>query len=102
MWQDALGVDVLKEGTGTTVFVPGRKKPVAVFRCQGAFFAVADECTHAGAPLSESRVVDYIITCPMHGAKFDVRTGEGIGPQAYAPLRVFPARTAGGKVQVEI
>ena len=102
MWQNAVKTAGVKEGAGVSVVLPGRRKPIAIFRWQNAFYAVADECTHAYAPFSEGEVKDFIITCPWHGAQFDIRTGEGVGTLAYPAVRTFPTRVLNDDVQVDV
>ena len=50
-------------------------KTIALFNVDGQFYAIANRCPHRGGPLSESSVMDKIITCPWHGWQFDVTTG---------------------------
>ncbi len=56
---------------------------IVVCRVGGALFALTDNCSHADTPLSEGRLRGFGITCPLHGASFDVRTGEHSGPPAW-------------------
>ena len=42
-----------------------------------------DNCSHADTPLSEGRLRGYGLTCPLHGASFDVRDGSHSGPPAW-------------------
>jgi 3-phenylpropionate/trans-cinnamate dioxygenase ferredoxin subunit len=91
-----------REGEGVSVRIPGRRKPVAVFLCSGRFFAVLDECPHANASLSRGKVVDFILTCPHHGAQFDIRTGKAHGALAYGDLMTFPVAVEDGKVIVAV
>jgi 3-phenylpropionate/trans-cinnamate dioxygenase ferredoxin subunit len=56
---------------------------VVVCRVGSELFALTDNCSHADTPLSEGRLVGYGVTCPLHGASFDVRTGEHSGPPAW-------------------
>ncbi len=46
---------------------------------EGALFAIPDKCTHLGGPLGKGKLEGSTVTCPWHGAKFDVRTGEALG-----------------------
>ena len=101
-WHQIAVIGDVKEGYGISVVAPGRKKPVAVFCCAGQFFALSDECSHAYAPLSESEVENYIVTCRWHGAQFDVRTGRAHGPLAYADVKNFPIRVNGDAIEVDI
>lgn len=101
-WQRVANKIDVQEGCGISVQAPGRRKPIALFRSQGQYFAVNDECPHAYAHLSGSAVSDFIITCQWHGAQFDVRTGKAVGPLAYGDLRIFPVRLNGDDIEVEI
>jgi len=56
---------------------------VVVCRAGGALYALDDNCSHADTPLSEGRLRGFSITCPMHGASFDVRDGSHSGPPAW-------------------
>ena len=48
---------------------------VAVFRVNGAYYAIDDVCTHDGGPLAEGTLEGAVIECPRHGARFDITTG---------------------------
>ncbi|NLE65693.1 MAG: non-heme iron oxygenase ferredoxin subunit [Elusimicrobia bacterium] len=100
MWQKAARRADLKEGHGVPVRVAGRA--LALFLEEGQVYALRDECTHAGAPLSEGEVRKCRVTCPWHAAQFDIRTGESVGELGYNPVRSFPARFAGDDVEVDI
>lgn len=55
--------------------------PLAVYQVAGAAYAIAGRCPHAGAALSGGEVEAGVVTCPRHGSRFDVRTGERVrGP----------------------
>jgi nitrite reductase/ring-hydroxylating ferredoxin subunit len=56
---------------------------IVVCRVAGSLYALTDNCSHADTPLSEGRLRGFTITCPLHGAAFDVRTGEHDGPPAW-------------------
>ncbi len=59
---------------------------VLVCRVAGQLHAVDDNCSHRDAKLSEGRLRGALITCPVHGTQFDVRTGAHQGPPATAPI----------------
>ena len=101
-WHTVAKTTNVTNNYGMVIDVPGVKKPVALFKHQDQFFAVVDECSHAYSPLSGGEVVDYIVTCPYHGAQFDVRDGKGIGDLAYPDIRSFPVRVVDDDVQVEV
>lgn len=63
---------------------------IVVCRYQGALFALEDNCSHADTPLSEGRFRGAMITCPLHGAAFDVRDGSHSGPPAWEGVAAYP------------
>ncbi len=73
---------------------------IAVFNIEGRFYAIEDVCTHDGGILTGGPLSGCVITCPRHGAQFDVRTGEVLAEPAYEPVTTFPVRIADGVVQV--
>ena len=62
---------------------------LVVCRVAGELFAVPDNCSHRDAKLSEGRLRGALLTCPLHGAQFDVRTGAHQGPPASVPIACF-------------
>ena len=56
---------------------------IVVCRVDGELYAIEDNCSHADTPLSEGRLRGAMVMCPLHGAGFDVRSGEHSGPPAY-------------------
>lgn len=62
---------------------------VVVCRYKGDLFALEDNCSHADTPLSEGRFRGATITCPLHGAAFDVRDGSHSGPPAWEGVAAY-------------
>ncbi len=52
-------------------------------------FAVEDKCTHADIPLCGGQIIDNYITCPVHGAVFDLTDGSVHSPPAFEDLQTF-------------
>jgi 3-phenylpropionate/trans-cinnamate dioxygenase ferredoxin subunit len=75
-------------------------KDVCVARIGEEVFAVADICTHSEASLSEGDISDYKIECWLHGAEFDLRTGEALTPPAVEKLETFEVRRDGDTVTI--
>ena len=61
-------------GTGKVVEAGG--KTVAIFNCEGTFYAIDNTCKHRGGPLGEGSLSSTTVTCPWHGWEYDVKTGE--------------------------
>jgi 3-phenylpropionate/trans-cinnamate dioxygenase ferredoxin component len=75
---------------------------VVVCRVAGALHAVIDNCSHRDAKLSEGRLRGGLLTCPLHGAQFDVRTGAHQGPPASVPIAYYPVTEVDGVASVEL
>ncbi len=73
---------------------------VALFNVGGTVYAIADTCTHEGAPLSDGGVDGTVVTCPWHGASFDVTTGGLLGPPASAPVSSYQVRVDSDEIQI--
>ncbi|MEK7206194.1 MAG: non-heme iron oxygenase ferredoxin subunit [candidate division NC10 bacterium] len=82
--------------------VEAQGKRIALFNVGGSYHAVDDTCTHRGGPLSEGQVDGNVVTCPWHGAKFNITTGEVLGPPARAGVASFRTRVSGPDVEVEL
>jgi nitrite reductase (NADH) small subunit len=87
----------LPPGTGRTVHVAGRE--FAIWNVDGQFYCIDDQCPHRGGPLGASRLKDGLISCPLHGWEFDVRTGHCL-TRPDRPVKTYPARMESGQVQI--
>jgi 3-phenylpropionate/trans-cinnamate dioxygenase ferredoxin component len=74
--------------------------PVGLTKVEGEFFAFADVCTHDDGPVAEGELDEYIIECPRHGAKFDIRTGKVRQLPAVVPIPVYAVTVEGDTVLV--
>ena len=90
----------IKPGQGKSVEVNG--KAIAVFNVDGTFYAIDDTCTHVGGPLSEGSLSGTTVTCPWHGAEFDVTCGKHLSPPASAGVACYKVTVSGEDVQVEV
>ena len=74
--------------------------PIGLTKIDGEFFAFADVCTHDDGPVAEGELDDYIIECPRHGAKFDIRTGKAKRLPAVVPIPIYDVKVEGDTVLV--
>ncbi len=93
-------IEEIEEGNGLLVEIGDRT--VIIYKVQGQFFAIGDICSHDGGPLHEGDLDEYIITCPRHGAKFDVRSGKVLSLPAVVDIPTFPVRVVGNTIEVGI
>ncbi len=88
----------LPPGTAMSADSGGAK--VALFNVEGTVYAISDECTHVGGPLSQGTVDGTTVTCPLHGATFDLTTGNVTGPPAASSVTRYEVRMEGGEIQI--
>jgi ferredoxin-nitrite reductase len=68
-----LRLEEIPEGAGRAAMVDGVE--VAIFRYKGQFCALENSCPHAGGSLAEGALEGEEVVCPLHGYKFNIRTG---------------------------
>lgn len=75
-------------------------QPIALFHLADGYYAMDDLCTHDGGPLAEGEILDTMIECPRHGARFDIRTGAVLRLPATAPVPTYAVRVEGDEIKV--
>ncbi|MHB8504555.1 MAG: Rieske (2Fe-2S) protein [Acidimicrobiales bacterium] len=72
--------------------------PVAVYRAGERLVGIEDVCPHAGACLSDGAVEDGAVTCPAHGSRFDLGTGERVRGPADRGVKSYTVVEQEGRV----
>jgi nitrite reductase/ring-hydroxylating ferredoxin subunit len=91
--------DLIPPGSGSRLTTAG--KEIAVFNVDGNICAIADTCPHAGGSLGLGKLDGRIVTCPVHGMKFDVTNGCFAGTSDFG-VALFPAKVVDGEILVSI
>jgi nitrite reductase/ring-hydroxylating ferredoxin subunit len=99
-WYPVAKTDELQPGQGKQIPVEG--KVLALFNVEGKFYAIDDTCTHAGASLAEGPVAGTVVTCPWHGATFDILTGAVLSEPAYEGVASYKTKVEGDDVLIEL
>ena len=60
---------------GSSKVVEAGGKTLAIFNCDGTYYALSNTCAHQGGPLGEGSLDGTTVTCPWHGWEFDVTSG---------------------------
>ena len=61
------------------------REAVCLVNLDGKYYAIGNICTHMGGPLAEGKLEGYVVQCPWHGSRFDVRSGEVVRRPAMRP-----------------
>jgi len=83
----SIPVSQFDDNSVVTVQIEGQE--VVVFKIEEDYFALNNRCSHAEASLSEGEVYDCKVECPLHGAEFDLKTGEPLTLPATKPVKVY-------------
>ena len=93
-----LPMTALAEGEMTATRVGGEE--ILIANVHGQYYAVSNLCSHAGRPLIGGTLRGHELTCPAHGATFDVRTGAAIGAPGEIGLKRFSVALEAGKINL--
>jgi naphthalene 1,2-dioxygenase system ferredoxin subunit len=99
-WVHAAARSDLAEGEVLGVEVEGHS--IALYNVDGVVFATDNICTHAYARLSDGWLDGELIECPLHAARFDVRTGKVLDPPATEDLKTYPVRVIDDEIKVKL
>jgi 3-phenylpropionate/trans-cinnamate dioxygenase ferredoxin subunit len=75
---------------------------ICVARVGAEVFAISDTCSHSEASLSEGDILGFKIECWLHGAEFDLRTGEALTLPANIPAKTYPVIVTEDTVQISV
>ena len=86
-------------GSGKVVEAGG--KTLAVFNCDGTFYAIDNTCKHRGGPLGEGMLSGTTVSCPWHGWAYNVTSG-ACEMDPSITVQKFEVKVEGDDVLVEI
>ena len=89
-------------GPGQCISVEVGGQQVALFNVEGSYYAIGDTCTHRGGPLSEGKIDSTTVTCPWHGAQFDLTTGAANRPPAPTGVPTYRVVVDDDDVKIEL
>jgi 3-phenylpropionate/trans-cinnamate dioxygenase ferredoxin subunit len=97
----AAGAGLIPVGGCKTLEVDGRRLVLA--HLSDGYYAIENRCSHAGSPLAADRLYHgRQIACPVHGARFDIKTGAAKSPPAFRAIATFATRIVDGRVEVAL
>ena len=99
-FEEVASVDDIAPGERLSVIL--QEVPLLLIRVGDQFFAIEDVCTHDGFPMTEGPLEGTEITCPRHGARFDVTTGKALCFPAVEPVRTCEIEVREGKILVKL
>lgn len=93
--------DLVEVPPGEMLLVDLQGEELALANVNGTIYAIADTCSHMGGRMCQGMLEDTIATCPFHGGKFDVTTGEAVAEPAEEKLTTYLVQVNdGGEIYV--
>jgi 3-phenylpropionate/trans-cinnamate dioxygenase ferredoxin subunit len=87
--------------SGGRMFVEIDSEAIVIFNIAGGYFAIGDVCSHDNGPVGDGEIEgETEISCPRHGAHFDVRTGKALSLPAVVDIPAYPVRLRGGQIEL--
>jgi nitrite reductase/ring-hydroxylating ferredoxin subunit len=100
-WVKVAGVSDVAEGHVHGVRVGDRE--IALYHLKGGTYHATDNiCSHEYAQLSDGWMEDGCIECPLHAARFDIKTGKALCAPAEHDLEVFETRVDGSDLLIKL
>jgi 3-phenylpropionate/trans-cinnamate dioxygenase ferredoxin subunit len=103
----ALEASLLPAGTMKRVVVGG--KDILVANVAGTYYAMDNKCTHLGGSLSKGKLDGNIVTCPNHGASFELTTGKpctnakiSFLTMKVKPVKCYPVKVQEDSLMIEV
>lgn len=75
---------------------------IALFKLADGYFAISAWCSHQKATMFHGEVVDHELECPLHGARFCLRTGKNLSLPAVRPVPRYELKVEDGKIFLNI
>ncbi|HLH23156.1 MAG TPA: Rieske 2Fe-2S domain-containing protein [Chloroflexota bacterium] len=93
-------VAAYRDGQAHEAYVAGH--PLVIVAIDGQIHALDGRCPHRHALLTEGRLEGDGVRCPLHGFRFDVRSGACLWPSGAAPVPTYDTRVEGALLLVRM
>ncbi len=87
---------------GELIAVEVDNEPICLVKVNGSIYAFTDNCTHISGPLNEGELNGEVLTCPWHGAQFNVRTGKVLRGPARQDIQTYPVQVEDNSILISL
>ncbi|MCX6056876.1 MAG: Rieske 2Fe-2S domain-containing protein [Chloroflexi bacterium] len=89
----------IPQGTMKKVNVSG--KVILLANVDGKFYALDNACPHSGGSLADGKSNGDVVTCPKHGAQFNLKTGEAVGDAKILFFKTKPSNAGCYEIKID-
>lgn len=100
-WHDVAGENEFSQTDRKLVDLGGIHQ-IGIYKLRDGYFAISAWCSHQKATLFNGEVTDHEIECPLHGARFCLRTGRNLSLPAVRPVRRYDVKVDGGRIFIKV
>ncbi len=100
-WQEAASVSEF-DSTDRKLLDYGGENQIGLFKTDDGFYAISAWCSHQKTSMAHGDLEGHELMCPLHGARFDIRTGKNLSLPAVKPVASYPVKIDDGKVFVKV
>ena len=98
-WHSVATLGSIPCGKMAQVVISGHE--ILLAHTTSGLFATDDLCTHEDASLASGALCGDLVTCPLHGSRFCLRTGQPQEEPAEEALRRYPVRVVAGHIEIQ-
>jgi nitrite reductase/ring-hydroxylating ferredoxin subunit len=95
---DAIAISDLPPGTTKKFTI--ENLDILLANVDGKIYAVDDMCTHEDSSLSLGCLKGELVSCTLHGSRFNIRTGEPIEEPATEALQRYKVRVQNNRIEI--
>ena len=93
-------LDAIRDNTTLPIQVGQHK--ILVCNADGQHYAIENRCSHQDTPLENGQIRHGHISCPMHGVRFDLATGEPKGELTKVAIKTYVVEQDHGKFRITV
>lgn len=88
---------------GSVIAVRVGEREIAIYHLPGGEYRATDNiCSHEYAQLSDGWLENGEIECPLHAARFDIRTGKALCAPAETDIATFEVKREGADLLLRL
>ena len=80
----------------------GGHNQIGLFKVNGGFYAVNAWCSHQRATMVHGDLDGFELMCPLHGARFDIRSGQALSLPAVQAVATYKVKVDHGKIFIKV